>query len=185
MKIIDAKFKQPEINLLKDMVGKNITSIEHDAFVFTNTSSQIVQINIGEEKMYIYNFAEENDYYGVSEDVGIMSFEDTRYPAVDLKKFITLPIGDVVKKIIVVQEHQKLYEKEIQTYDVSLTRGIIIDFGTYQVSFEKAVWFSEDIIVRKGYNLAEEFAPIEQISKTSNWQDGTRMECTRSLDVVE
>lgn len=64
MKTIDVRLSDKEIALLKSIVGKRIVEIKHDAFIFTNTSAQAVQINCEGETVFVYNFAEENDYYG-------------------------------------------------------------------------------------------------------------------------
>ena len=57
-------------------------------------------------------------------------------------------------------------------YDVWVTRGIIIEFGDHELAFEKPVWFSEDIVIRKGYNLIVKFQPVEEICKGGKWKDG-------------
>ena len=67
------------------------------------------------------------------------------------------------------------------TYDVWVTRGIIIEFGDHELAFEKPVWFSEDIVIRKGYNLLEKFQPVDEICKAGKWKDGVTMECSREV----
>jgi len=37
------------------------------------------------------------------------------------------------------------------------------------LAFEKPVWFSEDIVIRRGYDLIEKFQPVEEICKTGKW----------------
>ena len=53
-----------------------------------------------------------------------------------------MPVGCRVKEIQIVNEHQKLYEDEVQTYDVWLTRGIVfvLEDGL-EIALEKNVWF--------------------------------------------
>ena len=74
-----------------------------------------------------------------------------------------------IKRIIVVQENQKLFENHALIYDVWLTRGIIFDFGNHQVSFEKGAWLSEQIIIRKGYDLLSEFTPKANRLESNGW----------------
>ena len=69
-------------------------------------------------------------------------------------------------------------------YDVWVTRGIIIDFDNHELAFEKPVWFSEDIVIRKGYNLSEKFQPTEEICKAGKWKDGVMMECSREVVIL-
>ena len=129
--------------------------------------------------------AKEFDYYGAEEDVAVLSVEKECYPAVNEKNFISTPVNSVVQKVLVVQEEQKLSEGGKTLYDVKLTRGIILEFGDYQISFEKAVWFSEDIIIRKGYDLIDKFSAAEKLCKKDNWQENMKMQCSRTIDFIK
>ncbi len=184
MKSINITLQEQEIDILKSLIGTKLSEIHHDPFIFSNTSSQVVQICASDSTFYLYSFAEPMDYYGAEEDVAIWSLEETQYNVVNEKSFIKMPINSTVKKIILVNENQKLFENEQQIYDVWVTRGIIIDLGDYQISFEKAVWFSEDIIIRKGYNLIKEFSSVDNFIN-NNWSDNTRAECSRVEIVLE
>lgn len=101
------------------------------------------------------------------------------------KKLHSMPIDAVIQKILVVQEEQQLTEEGKEIYDVKLTRGIIFDLGDHQVSFEKVVWFSEDIIVRKGYELINKFLSTEELCKKDNWQENMEMQCSRTIDLIK
>ncbi len=184
MKSIDIRLKDTEVQLIKSLCGSTLKSIYHDKFMFTDTSSQIVKLVSDKSNYFLYSFAEPLDYFGSEEDVAVWSFEDAECPAVSHKQFIETPINEIVKHIYIVQERQKLFEAGNQTYDVRLTRGLIFDFGDYQVSFEKAVWFSEDIIIRKGYNLIDEFDPVENFTKDSRWTSGITASCNRGIITI-
>lgn len=184
MKSIDIRLKDTEVQLIKSLCGSTLKSIYHDKFMFTDTSSQIVKLVSDKSNYFLYSFAEPLDYFGSEEDVAVWSFEDAECPAVSHKQFIETPINEIVKHIYIVQERQKLFEAGNQIYDVRLTRGLIFDFGDYQVSFEKAVWFSEDIIIRKGYNLIDEFDPVENFTKDSRWTSGITASCNREIITI-
>ena len=77
-----------------------------------------------------------------------------------------------------------MFDQGVQTYDVWVTRGIIIDVGDHQISFEKPVWFSEDIIIRKGYELQKTFRSAEAITNAENWNDGMEMTCSRNVETL-
>ncbi|MCR4609790.1 MAG: hypothetical protein K5750_08890 [Eubacterium sp.] len=183
MKNIDIRLKETELYKLKQLVGTKLVAFYHDPFVFTNTSSQAVKIQTDTENLYLYSFTEPYDYYGTEEDVAVWSVEDTEYPLISKKSFIDMPVNETVKKIIIVNENQRVYEDNEMLYDVWLTRGIIFDFGNHQVSFEKAVWFSEDIVVRKGYELIKEFSPVSRFID-NNWEEGLVAECERTEVVL-
>ena len=117
---IDVRLKNEDIQILQAAVGKTLDRVEHDEFVFTNTSSQAVRLVLGDAPFYL-------------------------------------------------------------TYDVWVTRGIIIEFGDHELAFEKPVWFSEDIVIRRGYDLIEKFQPVEEICKAGKWKDGVIMKCSREV----
>lgn len=180
MNIIDVKLNKKELKLLKSILGKELVSVGHDEFNFVNSSSQVVQINVENEIFYLYSFVESCDYFGSIEDVALWSFEKERYKAVDFKTFVEMPIREKVKNIKVIQENQNLYRNGEKIYDVWLTRGLIFDFGDYQLSFEKAIWFSEDIYIRKGYDLIYKFAPIKEFTG-SDWGNDVVAKCSRKI----
>ncbi len=129
MKTIDIRLKDDEVEMLRSMIGKELSFIEHDEYQFTPTSSQVLGMVVDNEKYYLYSFNECLDYFGTKKDVAVWSVSDTKLPIIDRKSFVRTPVNDVVKGIILIQENQRMFEKGEQTYDVWLTRGIIIDVG--------------------------------------------------------
>ncbi len=180
MKKIDIRISSNEITLLKSLIGKILDNVEHDQFIFTNTSSQVVKLNSEGVSLFLYSFTEAMDYYGQEEDVAVWSVEQNEYPIVANKSFIRMPVKQQLQSIMLVQENQQLFENAEQVYDVWLTRGIILDFGDHQIAFEKPVWFSEDIIIRKGYALINTFRSEKEIEMTEKWKPGATLKCFRS-----
>ena len=181
---IDIRLTTEETSALRSLVGKKLESIHHDPFNFVNSSSQVVQINAETGVFYIYSFVEPLDYFGITEDVAVWSFNKERKTMVENKSFIEMPIQATINEIMLVQENQRLYKENKQIYDVWVTRGIIMNFGDFQLSFEKAIWFSEDIYIQKGYDLAKSFASTDNFVK-SDWNAGLRAECTRIVESIE
>ena len=181
MIFIDVRLKNEDIRILQAAVGKDLDRIEHDEFVETNTSSQAVRFVLGDARFYLYSFTEPLDYYGAEEDVAVWSVKEKEYLLIVNKSFVSTSIQEKITAIHIVQEHQRLFENSQQTYDVWVTRGIIIDFGDHELAFEKPIWFSEDILIHKGNNLIERFQPVEEICKSGKWKDGITMECSREI----
>ena len=180
MKTIDIRFTEQEKDLLRTLIGKRLQSYQHDEFRFTPTSTQAVQIEMeGDVHYYLYSFVEEQDYFGVKEDVAVWSFGEEKLPIIDKKRFIKTPVGDRIKGIHLVQENQRIYENNEQTYNVWLSRGIILDMGENQIAFEKDRWFSEEIIVHKGYDLIDQFASTDEFGK--DWDSNVITECSREI----
>ena len=180
---IDIRLNENEINKLEQLLGAKLKAFFHDPFTFTNTSSQAVKLQTDITELYIYNFTEPYDYYGSEEDVAVLSIEDMEYPFIKNKSFIETPVKDTIQKIIIVNENQRLYKNDELMYDVWLTRGIIFDFGDHQISFEKAVWFSEDIIIKKGYELAKELTPVS-LFINNTWEEDSIAKCERNEIVL-
>ena len=184
MERIDIRLKESDRQILKSIIGKTLDCIEHDEFTFTDSSSQVVKISSYGETIFLYSFVEELDFYGSTEDVAVWTVEKTEYPLVAEKSFIKMPIQQTITKISLIQENQQMFDQGVQTYDVWVTRGIIIDVGDHQISFEKPVWFSEDIIIRKGYELQKTFRSAEAITNAENWNDGMEMTCSRNVETL-
>lgn len=183
MKYIDIRLKPEEVSILKSLTGKTLNSYKHDAFTFTPSSSQAISIIMENDvAYYLYSFTEPLDYFGTQEDIAVWSFRSDKYPMIDRKTFVNTPVGETIQNIILIQENQRMYSNGEQIYDVWLTRGIVIDFGDHQIAFEKAIWFSEEIIVHKGYDLPSKFEPTETFGK--NWDNSVRTECSREYIVL-
>ena len=180
MKSIDIRLKPNETTILKSFIGNKMHSYQHDEFNFTPTSSQAVSIAMdGDESYYLYSFTEVQDYFGTPEDVAVWSFTKEKLPIIDHKSFISTPVDETIKGIKIIQENQRVYRGDEQTYDVWVTRGIIFDLGDREIAFEKDTWFSEQIIVHRGYDLISQFAPAEKFGE--DWDTSVRTEFNRTV----
>ena len=180
MKTIDIRLNEQEKHLIRSLIGKRLQSYQHDEFRFTPTSTQAIEIVMeGDIPYYLYSFVEEQDYFGVNEDVAVWSFGKEKLPIIDQKQFIKTPVGEKIKDIYLIQENQRTYKKSEQTYNVWLTRGIILDMGENQIAFEKDIWFSEEIIIHKGYNLIDQFVSVDEFGK--DWDSDVTTECSREM----
>lgn len=173
-------------DIFRKLIGKKINALLHDPFAFINASSQVVQLNLENGIYYLYSAVEPIDNYGVVDDVAIWEWTTTKYPIIDKKTFISTPINEKIKEIHLVQENQRLYKDGEQTYDVWVTRGIIfiLENGR-EVSFEKAVWFSEDIYINKGYNLIDTFQSTDDFAEEWEESEEYRGECERRIEVIK
>lgn len=177
MKTIDIRLNPDEVSILRSMIGKELSSYLHDEFQYTQSSSQVVGFIVGDKAYYIYSFTEEQDYFGTSEDVAVWNVSDVKFPIVDKKTFVKTSVNETIKGITLIQENQRVFDDVGQTYDVWLTRGIIFDLGERQVAFEKDVWFSEEIIVHRGYELSTRFSSTDNFG--NDWDESLRTECSR------
>ena len=177
MKTIDIRLKPDEVAKLRSMIGKELSAYLHDEFQYTQSSSQVVEVVVGEEIYYIYSFTEEQDYFGTPEYVAVWNVSNEKLPIVDKKTFVRTPVNETIKGITLIQENQRVFNDAGQTYDVWLTRGIVFDLGERQVALEKDVWFSEEIIVHRGYELSTRFSSTDNFG--DDWDKSLRTECSR------
>ena len=74
-------------------------------------------------------------------------------------------------------------KKTIKKFTFLLTRGIVFDLGDRQIAFEKDIWFSEEIIVHRGYNLTGCFSSTENFG--DDWDKSLRTECIREEIIIQ
>lgn len=188
MKQIDVRFTASDMEAIQDMIGKKMLKYKCDPFEFSTSVYGIVGISLEDASYAFTNFTEVMDYYGEQEDVALFKME--RIPFSDIRSFVQgqtmveTPVESVISEVIVVNERQQLFENDEQTYEVLLTRGIIFIFTDgHELSFEKNIWFSEDISVERGYNLIDRFTHTTEFGE--GWSDKYRGECSRELISVE
>lgn len=155
-----------------------------DPFVYSTSVYAIVGISV-EDKSYAFtNIAKVMDYFGEKEEVALFKIQcvayDSIHSMIQNQEMIEMPVKSIISEIMVVNETQRLYENHIPIYEVQLTRGIIFKFEDgNELSFEKNIWFSEDITVERGYDLIQKFTPTEEFGE--GWSGEYHGECSREI----
>ncbi|MBQ7581445.1 MAG: hypothetical protein IJU25_01345 [Lachnospiraceae bacterium] len=181
MKSMDMRF---DLSIIRGWIGKEFKKYKSDTFDFTNSVTQIVGLYIGHDVFSITNIQESVDYFGNTDDIAVarLALSDesrirSSFKDVDM---ISTPVNDTIKAVRVVNEQQKISENGDVTYDVWLTRALIISVGEREISFEKdTVPFSEEIFIRRGYNLIEECS--DEKSFLEGWEDICTPECRKVI----
>ena len=185
---IDDRFNHDTMMLLTHMVGKMMDDYSHDPFLSSTVVYGIVGITVNGNTYAITNQIEPRDYFGTTEDVA--SFRLESLPTEEIHSYIlgnqmiVTPVRKRIAAIDVVNETQKLFQSHVQIYEVKLTRGVIFHFeDDTELSFEKNIWFSEEISVEKGYKLIERFTPTEEF--TESWEDEFSGACERNILTIK
>lgn len=170
MKQIDVRFSASDMAALKATVGKKLLKYKCDPFEFSTSVYGIVGIAFEDASYAFTNTIAVMDYYGNQEDVALFKMErvpfDSIHSMIPNQTMVETPVESVISDILVVNEHQQLFEKSIKIYEVFLTRGIIFKFEDgHELSLEKNIWFSEDITVGKGYDLIQRFTPTAEFAE--------------------
>lgn len=184
MNKFDYRFSAAEMAEFKSMIGKKMVKFKCDPFEFSTAVYGIVGVAFEDSSYAFTNQTEVLDYYGTQEDVALFKMQRTPYcdirSMIQDQKMVETPVDSVVSDIILVNERQSLFEKGTQTYEVWIPRGIIFVFEDgHELSFEKSIWFSEDISVERGYHLIDRFAPTSEF--VEGWSGDYRGECSREV----
>ncbi len=185
MKSLDMRFDK---DLIKSWIGKKFLKYECDAFDFTNSVTQIIEIYIGDEKYTLTNIQEKVDYFGNTDDIGILRINKVKNQTIKSAfkdtAFVNTPIEEKISGIKIVNENQKTLVNGKVEYDVWLTRAIIFEIGEREISFVKDfVPFSEEIIIRRGYNLLEKITENKMFLE--GWDIDITPKCTRQIEEIK
>ena len=170
MKSINIAFPNETYKIFDKMIGKNFVKFSCNKFIYSNSAYGIVGIYIDDAVYKITNFIDVVDYYGKLEDVAVFKFEKADkkeiVSAIQDEEMNDNPIRRIIKKIEVVNENQVQYKNGEILYNNWVTRGLIFYFddGT-ELSFEKDIWFSEDIGIERGKNLIDKFSSTDEFSE--------------------
>lgn len=185
---IDVRFSESKMKIIENMIGKKLIKYMHDPFEFSTSVYGIVGICFEEECFAITNLTEVHDYYGTQEDVAVLKMEQVDksevHSFIEGESMIETPVNSVLKQVIIVNENQSLFKNGVQTYNVNLTRGVIFVMEDgLQISFEKNIWFSEDITIQKGYDLINTYSPETEFCE--NWELPYVAKCKRKCIIIE
>ena len=181
MKIIDMRFDQL---MIKELIGKKFIKYKCDPFNYTNSVTQIVGLYIGEKTYALTNIQEAVDYFGFMEDMGVSKLcmvDDSQIrSAFKDVEMISTPIDGVITSINIVNEVQKMTINDEVKYEVRITRAIIFEVGGREISFEKdTVPFSEEITIRRGYDLIKKISDNDDFLK--EWDEEYKPEYSREV----
>ena len=181
MKTIEMRFTS---SMIQEWIGKTFIKYRHDPFEFTNSVTQIIGLYIGDRIYTLTNTQEPVDYFGNTEDISVARLcdakEDEIKSALKGVDMISTPVGETIVSVVLVNENQKITVKDKESYDVWLTRAVIISTGDREFSFEKdPVPFSEEIIIQRGYDLIEKCS--EERDFLEGWDDDYNPECNREI----
>ena len=184
MKQIDVRFTASDMAALKSMAGKKMIKYKCDPFEFSASVYGVVGIAFEDAAYAFTNIVSNMDYYGEQEDVALFKMERKPFASihsmVQNQTMLETPVESVISEVLVVNERQQLFENNVQTYEVLVTRGIIFIFEDgHELSLEKNIWFSEDITFEKGYNLIQRFTPASEFEE--GWSGDYRGKCTRGI----
>ena len=183
MKTYDMRFDAETMAMLQNLKGSVLKSIRSDAETLPSSTYGIAEIITSRGAYALTSTIEVADYFGALEDVAMFRLSPSTgdMPSRLMNTDMTnLPVEEIIQEIQIVNEHQELFHLGEKTYDVQVTRGIIFLLQNGQeISFEKNIWFSEMISIRRGTNLADQFIPVSEFEE--DWSDDYVGKCEREI----
>jgi len=161
-------FGNKDIDLLKSFIGKKMISFCCDEFDFKPSVYGLVGIRINKSNLVISNMNEPIDYFGAIEDISVLKILIDQKLEKSLLKNKNLIVNNIDNKILKIYIVNDMYqiEKEDGNHQINITKGIVFEFEeNYQIGFEKDVFFSEEIIIHKGYNVISQFINIDEFKE--------------------
>ena len=185
MNIIDMRF---DFDIIRSWIGKEFKMYKSDAFEFTNSVTQIVGLYIGDDVYALTNIQEEVDYFGTVEDMAVSNLavvEESEIKSAFLDvEMRSTPVHEEITSVKLVNKQQNIAINGKPTYEVWLTRAIIFEVGGREISFEKdTVPFSEEITIRRGYNLIDKIS--DNTGFLEEWGNEYSPEYKREIVVIK
>ena len=185
MKSYDFRF---DTTLIQHFIGKTLKKYKHAEFLFTNSVTGIVGIEIDDAVFEITNNYESIDFLTLDNEATIFRISGTEWNKVDLminNDINETHVGEKIKKIVLVNDHTVLNISQNIEYDMWDTKAIIFYFENHELCFAKQdCWFSQEIEVYKGYDLLEKIDDGKGILVDFDSNDSKTVFVERSLEEI-
>lgn len=156
MKQYDFRF---DTALIKSFVGQTLTKYKHADFMYTNSVTGIIGLEINDVTYELTNEYETMDFLTLDDEATVFRISKTEWNHVDSMinhDINETNVGEIIKKVILVNDHTIVNVEQNVAYDMRDTKAIIFCFENHEICFVKQdCWFSQEIEIYKGYNLFE------------------------------
>ncbi|MEG0621258.1 MAG: hypothetical protein RR477_09055, partial [Raoultibacter sp.] len=113
----------------------------------------------------IENEVQPIDYYGSTEDVGVISVKAVSNEAIHSRvqdgKQVETPIGQIIQGIKLIEDTHVMSSGTEDLYEFSYTKAIVFVLPDRQLVLEKDVWLSEDIFIYRGAKAESKIMAID------------------------
>jgi len=172
------------VDLLKSFVGEVFNKHIHEKFKYTNTVTSVVGFMVNEASFRFVNDFENVDFLGWDDEASVYKIEECKWDSIFASDIhtTTTNLEQVIKNIILINDHFSLFIDENWEYDWWETRAIIFCFKEFEISFEKQdCWFSQEIEINRGYNLIDKISDGQFILKDADLKSNQRIATERQI----
>ncbi len=184
--VVDRRFQSDVILMLRGLIGKRLISYKCDPFRFSNMVYQKIGFQIEGNAYLLTNEITTQPYFGVTEDICDFNFTNVQNQDICSGLAgvaqITMPVDALITQISILNESRLMYAAGTLVDEYHFVRGIVITVEDgREYSFEKSDDFSEEIIIRRGNHLLDQFSPIEQ---GVDAETGMDFQVTRAIQTI-
>ena len=156
MKKYDFRF---DTILIKSFIGKKLIKYKHADFIYTNSVTGALGLEIDGLVYELVNDYENLDFFNLDREATVFRINETEWNKVE--PLINNDINETclnekIHGVKLINDHTILKIEDNIEYDMWDTKGIIFCFKNHEICFEKQdCWFSQEIEIYKGHNLLE------------------------------
>lgn len=172
MEHTNRRFSQAEEALLKRMKGSRLLSIDAVLAAPPDNSWNTVRLHFEDFDVDVNNHLNEIvvDEFGTLEEFGLLSVVESTKETLSIPEVGTdttvFDIDDVVVGVSVVNDIADIYGEGILVARLEYPQAIALQTDSGIIMFDKEVWFSEMIVIKKGTRIDEIL-----YDESVNWED--------------
>ena len=185
--IVDKRFQNSVLLMLRGLIGKRLMGYKCDPFRFSNMVYKKIGFQIEGNAYLLKNEISLQPYFGVLEDICDFDFihvqdQDICSGIAGVTQ-IAMPVDALITQISILNESRSMYAAGALVDEYHFVRGVVITVEDgREYSFEKSDDFSEEIIIRRGNHLLDQFSPIEQ---GVDAETGMDFRVTRAVQMIQ
>ena len=182
MKQYDFRFNTA---LIKSFIGKKLTKYKHAEFIYTNSVTTILGLEIDGKVFELTNDYEAMDFLALDNEATVFRIANSKWDAIEprINNVINeTNVNEIIHKIILVNDHTTLMFDQHVEYDMWDTKAIILCFENHEICFVKQdCWFSQEIEIYKGHDLLEKVGDGKGILADFDENEAKKVKVKRTI----
>ncbi len=172
MEHANKRFSQSEESLLKQMKGSKLLFIDAVLAAPPDNSWNTVRLHLEDFDVDINNYLNEIvvDEFGALEEFGLLSVVEASKGSLDIPEVGTdttsFEINEDVIAVSVVNDIAEIYGNGELVAKLEYPQAIALRTESGVIMFDKEVWFSETIVIKRGESIDELL-----YDESVNWED--------------
>ena len=172
MEHTNKKFSEEEIALLKRAQGSKLLTIDAVLAAPPDNSWHTVRLHFEDFDLDINNCLSEIivDEIGSLEEFGLLSVAEAPKGTLSIPEVgadtTVFEINEIVDSLTVINDVAEIYGKGALVAKLEYPQAVAFHTQSGVIMFDKEVWFSEMIVIKRGYSISDLL-----YDESVNWQD--------------